>query len=288
MQRGRVFDPATSTISYLLLDPQTLQCALIDSVLDYEQKSGRTGRQTADRLIARVMQLNAKVVWLLETHVHADHLSAAPYLKSTLGGEIAIGANVTDVQHIFGQVFNAGPDFARNGAQFDRLLDDGDTLQVGALTVKVMHTPGHTPACVTYVVECAGASAAFVGDTLFMPDYGTARCDFPGGDARTLYRSIHRVLSLPPQTALYMCHDYCPAGRSVQFASTVADEFTHNIHLAGGIGEDSFVAMREARDRTLAMPALMLPSVQVNMRAGYLPPPENNGVSYIKIPVDAA
>ncbi|MGF6573701.1 glyoxylase-like metal-dependent hydrolase (beta-lactamase superfamily II) [Paraburkholderia sp. GAS333] len=281
------FDPATSTISYLLVDPHTLQCALIDSVLDYDPKSGRTGTRTADQLIARVTELNAQVVWLLETHVHADHLSAAPYLKSKLGGQIAIGAHVTDVQRIFGQVFNAGADFTCDGTQFDCLLNEGDTLEVGTLSLTVIHTPGHTPACVTYLVEYEDAAVAFVGDTLFMPDYGTARCDFPGGDARTLFRSISKVLSLPPQTVLYMCHDYGPGGRSVQFASTVADEIGRNIHLAGGITEDSFVAMREARDKTLAMPALMLPSVQVNMRAGHLPPPENNGVSYMKIPVDA-
>lgn len=287
------FDPATCTISYLLFDSGSGDCALIDSVLDYDPKSGRTRTASADQLIARVAALGARVRWLLETHVHADHLSAAPYLKTRVGGEIAIGRHVTRVQDVFGKLFNAGPAFAHDGSQFDRLLDDGDTLALGTLSIRAMHTPGHTPACMTYVVTEAHAAhdardaAAFVGDTLFMPDYGTARCDFPGGDARSLYRSIRKVLSLPPATRLYMCHDYQPNGRAIQYASTVADELRENVHIREGVTEDDFVAMRTARDATLDMPVLMLPSVQVNMRAGRLPEPEDNGVRYLKIPLDA-
>ncbi|CAJ3680342.1 metallo-beta-lactamase [Burkholderia pseudomallei] len=287
------FDSATCTISYLLFDSGSGECALIDSVLDYDPKSGRTRTASADQLIARVAALGARVRWLLETHVHADHLSAAPYLKTRVGGEIAIGRHVTRVQDVFGKLFNAGPAFAHDGSQFDRLLDDGDTLALGALSIRAMHTPGHTPACMTYVVTEAHAAhdardaAAFVGDTLFMPDYGTARCDFPGGDARSLYRSIRKVLSLPPATRLYMCHDYQPNGRAIQYASTVADELRENVHIREGVTEDDFVAMRTARDATLDMPVLMLPSVQVNMRAGRLPEPEDNGVRYLKIPLDA-
>ncbi|WP_438332547.1 MBL fold metallo-hydrolase [Burkholderia pseudomallei] len=287
------FDPTTCTISYLLFDSGSGECALIDSVLDYDPKSGRTRTASADQLIARVAALGARVRWLLETHVHADHLSAAPYLKTRVGGEIAIGRHVTRVQDVFGKLFNAGPAFAHDGSQFDRLLDDGDTLALGALSIRAMHTPGHTPACMTYVVTEAHAAhdardaAAFVGDTLFMPDYGTARCDFPGGDARSLYRSIRKVLSLPPATRLYMCHDYQPNGRAIQYASTVADELHENVHIREGVTEDDFVAMRTARDATLDMPVLMLPSVQVNMRAGRLPEPEDNGVRYLKIPLDA-
>ncbi|HEY4801591.1 MAG TPA: MBL fold metallo-hydrolase [Paraburkholderia sp.] len=280
------FDPATWTVSYLLLDIGTRRCALIDTVLDYDPKSGRTSTATADRLASRVEALDARVDWLLETHVHADHLSAAPYLKERLGGKVAIGGQVTRVQGVFGKLFNAGPDFRTDGSQFDRLFADGDTFHVGDLEVRVMHTPGHTPACVTYLVSDGTQQAAFVGDTLFMPDYGTARCDFPGGDAATLYQSIRRVLSLPPETRLYMCHDYQPGGRAVKFESTVAEEREANVHVHDGIDEASFIAMRTARDATLDMPVLILPSVQVNMRAGHLPEPESNGVSYIKIPVN--
>jgi len=281
------FDPATWTVSYLLRDPATNDCALIDSVLDYDPKSGRTSTTTADRLAARVEALGARVQWLLETHVHADHLSAAPYLQAKLGGRTAIGEDVTRVQTVFGKLFNAGADFHTDGSQFGRLFADGDVFHVGELEVRVMHTPGHTPACVTYVVSDGAHQAAFVGDTLFMPDYGTARCDFPGGDASTLYRSIRRVLSLPPETCLYMCHDYQPGGRPVQFESTVAAQREANVHVHDGIDEASFIAMRTARDATLDMPVLILPSVQVNMRAGHLPEPESNGVSYLKIPVNA-
>jgi glyoxylase-like metal-dependent hydrolase (beta-lactamase superfamily II) len=281
------FDPATWTVSYIVLDQATMQCAIVDSVLDYDPKSGRTSTASADRLVARVRELGASVQWILETHVHADHLSAAPYLKQQLGGQMGIGQHITTVQNVFGKLFNAGTDFARDGRQFDHLFADGETFHIGQTLARAMHTPGHTPACVTYVVEDGSQTAAFVGDTLFMPDYGTARCDFPGGDARTLYRSINQVLSLPAETRLYMCHDYQPGGRDVQFVSTVADERAQNVHVRDGISEEEFVAMRQARDATLGMPTLILPSVQVNMRAGHLPDPEANGTRYIKIPLNA-
>lgn len=287
MQVEAFFDPATSTVSYLLNDPATRQCALIDTVLDYDPKSGRTRTDSADRLIARVRELGTTVQWILETHVHADHLSAAAYLKDTLGGQLGIGSHIRTVQTVFGQLFNAGDAFARDGSQFDHLFADDETFSVGSLTARALHTPGHTPACMTYVVQDGHSTAAFVGDTLFMPDYGTARCDFPGGDARTLYRSINRVLSLPADTVLYMCHDYPPNGRAVQFSTTVAEERAHNIHVKDGITEAAFVTMREARDAKLDMPVLLLPSVQVNMRAGEMPPPEANGVRYVKIPINA-
>jgi len=285
------FDAATWTVSYIVLDTATRQCALIDSVLDYDPKSGRTSTASADRLIARVRELGATVQWILETHVHADHISAAPHLKQALGGQLGIGQHITTVQKVFGALFNAGDDFARDGRQFDHLFADDEAFRIGSLQARALHTPGHTPACMTFVVsdgqDANAQVAAFVGDTLFMPDYGTARCDFPGGDARTLYRSIHKVLSLPPQTRLYMCHDYQPGGREAQWVSTVADELAHNIHVGAGKTEEQFVAMREARDRTLDMPTLILPSVQVNMRAGQLPEPEANGTRYIKIPLNA-
>ena len=287
MQVEAFFDPATSTVSYLLNDPATRQCALIDTVLDYDPKSGRTRTDSADRLIARVRELGTTVQWILETHVHADHLSAAAYLKDTLGGQLGIGGHIRTVQTVFGKLFNAGDDFARDGSQFDHLFADDETFSVGSLTVRALHTPGHTPACMTYVIQDAHSTAAFVGDTLFMPDYGTARCDFPGGDARTLYRSINRVLSLPAETVLYMCHDYPPNGRAVQYSTTVAEERAHNIHVKDGITEAAFVTMREARDAKLDMPVLLLPSVQINMRAGEMPPPEPNGVRYVKIPINA-
>lgn len=280
------FDEATSTVSYIVLDQTTKQCAIIDSVLDYDPKSGRTSHASADKLIARVRELGATVQWLLETHVHADHLSAAPYLRQALGGCIGIGQHITTVQKVFGGLFNAGEGFAHDGRQFDHLFADGETFAIGELQACAMHTPGHTPACMTYVVSDATQSAGFVGDTLFMPDYGTARCDFPGGDARTLYRSINKVLSLPPETKLYMCHDYQPGGRAVQFVTTVAEQRAANVHVHNGISEEEFVAMRQTRDATLAMPVLILPSVQVNMRAGELPPPESNGTRYLKIPLN--
>ena len=291
MQIEGFFDPATWTVSYIVFDRKTRACALVDSVLDYDPKSGRTARTSADRLIARVRELDATVQWILETHVHADHLSAAPYLKEMLGGQLGIGQHITTVQRVFGSLFNAGAEFARDGRQFDHLFADDEIFSIGSLKARAMHTPGHTPACMTYVVDSVDGTnpelAAFVGDTLFMPDYGTARCDFPGGDARTLYRSINKVLSLPAQTKLYMCHDYQPGGRDVQYISTVAEERERNVHVRNGISEEEFVAMRRARDVTLGMPTLILPSVQVNMRAGQLPEPEDNGMRYLKIPLNA-
>lgn len=285
------FDPATFTFSHLLWDQVAGQCALLDSVLDYDPKSGHTSTDSADRLIERVRELGLQVQWLLETHVHADHLSAAPYLRQRLGGQLAIGAHITTVQNTFGKLFNAGTGFARDGSQFDRLLADGERFAVGGLQVQALHTPGHTPACMTYVVRDHGAepvhTVAFVGDTLFMPDYGTARCDFPGGSAATLYRSIRKVFALPDDTTLYLCHDYPPDGREPQCVTTVAAQRQANIHVREGMSEADFVAMREQRDAGLPMPTLILPSVQVNMRAGKMPPPEDNGVSYLKIPVNA-
>ncbi|MEY4748812.1 MAG: hypothetical protein RIQ60_1026 [Pseudomonadota bacterium] len=285
------FDPATWTVSYIVLDTSTRQCALVDSVLDYDPKAGRTSHASADKLIARVRELGATVQWILETHVHADHLSAAAYLKQQLGGKVGIGSHITTVQKVFGSLFNAGEDFARDGRQFDHLFRDEEHFQIGSLHARALHTPGHTPACMSYVVDdgtkSADALAAFVGDTLFMPDYGTARCDFPGGDARTLFRSINKVLALPPETRLYLCHDYQPGGRAVQFVSSVAAQREANLHVRNGISEEEFVAMRSARDATLDMPVLILPSVQVNMRAGHLPEPEANGTRYIKIPLNA-
>lgn len=281
-----LFDEATSTISYLVMDRQTHKCALIDSVLDYDPKSGRTSHSSADKLIARVEALGASVQWILETHVHADHLSAADYLKAKLGGQVAIGSHITQVQKTFAALFNAEPGFARDGSQFDVLLEDEYVLMIGNLRARTLHTPGHTPACMSYVVEDAGEKAVFVGDTLFMPDYGTARCDFPGADARTLYRSIRRLLALPDHTQLFMCHDYLPEDRALRFVTTVAEQRTSNVHIHQGVSEDEFVAMREARDATLDMPVLILPAVQVNMRSGQLPEPESNGVRYLKIPLN--
>lgn len=281
------FDPATWTVSYIVMDRETRQCALVDSVLDFDPKSGRTATASADRLIARVRELGAQVQWILETHAHADHLSAAPYLQEQLGGQIGIGWNITAVQQVFGKLFNAGSSFARDGSQFDHLFQDGETFRIGSLEARALYTPGHTPACMTYTVGDRDDLAAFVGDTLFMPDYGTARCDFPGGDAPTLYRSINKVLSLPAHTRLYMCHDYQPGGREVKFVSTVAEQRAQNIHVRDGISESEFVTMRHARDATLEMPTLILPSVQVNMRAGHLPEAEDNGVRYLKIPLNA-
>ena len=286
MQIEGFFDAATHTVSYIVLDRQTMQCALIDSVLDYDPKSGRTHTASADLLIARVGELGARVQWILETHVHADHLSAAPYLKARLGGALAIGQHITVVQEVFGKLFNAGPAFARDGRQFDHLFADNESFQIGNLSCRALHTPGHTPACMSYVVSSGQEEAAFVGDTLFMPDYGTARCDFPGGDAHVLYRSIQRVLALAPETKLYLCHDYPPHDRAVAFVTTVAEQRAGNVHVHDGIGEQAFVEMRTQRDATLEMPVLLLPSVQVNMRAGELPEPEDNGIRYLKIPVN--
>ncbi len=278
------FDEPTFTFSYVVSDPATKKAAIVDSVLNYDPKSGRTSRDSADAVIQYIRDAGLEVQWILETHVHADHLSAAPYLKAELGGTLAIGSNIKTVQDVFGKVFNAGTDFARDGSQFDHLFQDGETFMLGSIEARALHTPGHTPACMTYVIGDAG----FVGDTLFMPDYGTARCDFPGGDARTLYRSIQKIFALPEETRLFMCHDYKATGRDeFAYETTVGEEKANNIHVGAGRGEDDFVKMRTERDATLAMPVLILPSVQVNMRAGHLPPEEDNGVRYMKIPLDA-
>jgi glyoxylase-like metal-dependent hydrolase (beta-lactamase superfamily II) len=276
------FDPATYTATHVVSCTATKVAAIIDSVLDYDPKSGRTSTASADQVVAYVEAMGLRVDWHLETHAHADHLSAAPYLKRRLGGRIGIGARIREVQGVFKKVFNAA-DMRTDGRPFDHLFEDGETFRIGELEARVLHTPGHTPACVTYLV----GDDAFVGDTLFMPDYGTARCDFPGGDARTLYRSIGKLLALPPQTRLHLCHDYLPGGRPAMWQTTVAEQRAANIHVREGIGEDEFVAMRTARDKTLDMPVLILPSVQVNVRAGELPPPEDNGTRYLKIPLNA-
>jgi glyoxylase-like metal-dependent hydrolase (beta-lactamase superfamily II) len=260
---------------------------LIDSVLDYDPKSGHTRSTSADRLIARVQELGAQVAWILETHVHADHLSAAAYLKERLGGRTGIGSHIATVQRVFGQLFNAGSAFATDGRQFDHLFADGESFTLGQLRFEVWHTPGHTPACVSYVVADGAEQVVFVGDTLFMPDTGTARCDFPGGDARTLYRSVQRLLALPDGTRLYLCHDYPPAGREVSCITTVGEQRRRNIHIRDGVDETAYVALRSQRDATLEAPVLLLPAVQVNMRAGQLPEPESNGTRYLKIPLNA-
>ncbi len=277
------FDEATNTVSYVVKDPSGSACAIIDSVLDFDYASGRTSFASADRIIEHVRSEGLEPLWILETHVHADHLSAAPYLQQELGGKIGIGAEISTVQNIFGKVFNAGTAFARDGSQFDRLFREQDRFEIGGLSGFVLHTPGHTPACLTYVI----GDAAFVGDTLFMPDYGTARCDFPGGSAKTLFQSIRKILSLPDETRLFTCHDYKAEGRD-EFAweSTVAEQKARNVHVREGVTEQDFVQMREARDATLAMPKLIIPSIQVNMRAGRMPPPEDNGKTYLKVPVD--
>ncbi len=277
------FDPATWTVSYVVFDAPGGHCALVDSVLDYDPKSGRTRTDSANQLIAFVREQNLTVDWILETHAHADHLSAAPYLRKHLGGKIAIGGKITQVQNVFKGIFHLEPEFATNGSQFDRLFEDGDTFAIGTLQAQALSVPGHTPACMAYQV----GDAVFVGDTLFMPDVGTARCDFPGGNAHTLYQSVRKLLSLPPETRLFMCHDYPPEGREAQWECTVADQRARNIHVHDGVSEAAFVAIRTKRDAGLAMPVLILPSVQVNIRAGELPPPEANGVSYLKIPLNA-
>ena len=277
------FDEPTNTFSYVVRDPDSQACAIVDSVLDFDYAACRTDVRSADEIIRYVRDNGLAVEWILETHVHADHLSAAPYLHEKLGGKTGIGEKIVDVQEIFGKAFNAGTEFARDGSQFDQLFREGDTFRIGNLEGRVLHTPGHTPACLTYVI----GDAAFVGDTLFMPDFGTARCDFPGGDARTLYRSIQKVLSLPPETRLFMCHDYGAPGRDeFLFRTTVAEERKANIHVHEGVSEDDFVRMRTERDATLDMPRLILPSVQVNMRAGHMPPADDNGQVYLKVPVN--
>ncbi|MCG8690585.1 MAG: MBL fold metallo-hydrolase [Minwuiales bacterium] len=277
------FDEATFTATHVVWDPQTRHAAIVDSVKDYDPKSGRTSTDSADQVIAFVRDQNLTIEWILETHVHADHLTAAPYLKEQLGGRTGIGARIGAVQDVFKSLFNVEADFATDGSQFDHLFDDGAVFHIGELEATVIHTPGHTPACATYLV----GDAAFVGDTLFMPDFGTARCDFPGGDAGELYGSIKKILSLPPETRLFMCHDYGPGGREYQWQTTVAAERANNIHVHDSVSESDFVTMRTERDKQLDMPVLILPSVQVNMRAGDLPPAEDNGVRYLKIPIDA-
>ena len=287
LQVEAFFDAATSTVTWLVLDPATRRCAIVDSVLDYDARSGRTASAGAERLLARVAELGATVQWILETHLHADHLSAAHWIRQRAGGTLGIGRRITDLQRVFGKLFNAGPGFVPDGRQFDHLFDDGETFAIGAVQATALHTPGHTPGCMTFLVPGREHAFAFIGDTLFMPDYGSARCDFPGGDAAALYRSIRRVLSLPGDTVLCLCHDYAPGGRAVGVASTVAEQRAANIHAHDGVDEAAFVALRTARDATLAKPQLLLPAVQVNMRGGALPEPEGNGVRYLKIPLDS-
>jgi glyoxylase-like metal-dependent hydrolase (beta-lactamase superfamily II) len=276
------FDEPTNTVSYLVGDPETKSALVIDPVLDYDHKSGEARVHSADSVLQKATTLGFTILWVLETHVHADHLSGAPYIKLKTGAKVAIGEHIRDVQQIFRPIFNA-MDVSGTGSEFDLLLRDGDTLKIGNLTVEAMATPGHTPACMSYKI----GDAVFVGDTMFMPDYGTARADFPGGDARTLYRSIRKLLSLPPETRLFMCHDYLPKDgrKNYVWETTVAAERAGNVHAHDGISEDEFVAMRTARDKTLSAPTLLLPSIQINMRAGKLPPAETNGVHYIKVQV---
>jgi glyoxylase-like metal-dependent hydrolase (beta-lactamase superfamily II) len=276
------FDEPTNTVSYLVADPATKKAAVIDPVLDYDHKSGKGSVKSADAILAKAKSEGFEIVWVLETHVHADHLSGAPYIKLKTGAKVAIGERIREVQKIFRPVFNA-MDVSGEGSEFDRLFKDGDTFDIGSLKGEVIATPGHTPACVSFKI----GDAVFVGDTMFMPDYGTARADFPGGDARMLYRSIKRLLSLPPETRLFMCHDYLPKGGRTNYAweTTVAEEAARNVHIGSGISEDEFVAMRTARDATLSAPVLLIPSIQVNMRAGQLPPADANGVHYLRVPV---
>jgi len=278
------FDEATNTVSYIVSDPASKEAAIIDSVLDYEAASGRTSYGSADRVIEYINSNSLKVIWHIETHAHADHISAAPYLQEKLGGKLAIGREIVRVQDVFGKLFNAGTDFERDGSQFDHLFVDGETFKLGGLEGIALHVPGHTPADMAFII----GDAAFVGDTIFMPDFGTARADFPGGDARQLYQSIRRLLSLPDATRLFLCHDYKAPGRDeYAWETTVKQQREENVHVKDGVTEDEFVKMRTTRDATLAMPNLIMPSVQVNIRGGRLPEPEDNGVSYIKIPVNA-
>lgn len=278
------FDEATNTVSYVVHDPKTGEAAIIDSVLDFDAASGRTSNGSADRMIEYVTSKNLKVTWLIETHAHADHISAAPYLQERLGGKLAIGRDIIRVQEVFGKLFNAGTDFERDGSQFDKLFEDGETFRIGELEGIALHVPGHTPADMAFIV----GDAAFVGDTIFMPDFGTARADFPGGDAGQLFRSIRWLLSLPDETRLFLCHDYKAPGRDeYAWETTVKQQREENVHVKDGVTEQDFVAMRTDRDKTLSMPKLIMPSVQVNIRGGRLPDPEENGVSYIKIPVNA-
>ena len=277
------FDEATFTISFVVKDPNGSSCAIIDSVLDFDYSSGRTDTRSADAIIKYVQDNDLNVEWLLETHVHADHLSAAPYIQERVGGKIGIGDRITVVQDTFGKVFNEGTEFERDGSQFDKLFVEGDVLMIGQMRGDVLHTPGHTPACLTYVI----GDAAFVGDTLFMPDFGTARCDFPGGSSETLYNSIQKILSLPDETRIFVGHDYKAPGRDeYAWETTVAEEKARNIHIGAGKSKDEFVEMRDARDATLAMPKLIIPSLQVNMRAGQMPPADDQGNVYLKVPVN--
>ena len=278
-----IFDPATWTVTYVVYEKEGAPCAIIDSVLDYDPKSGRTRTDSADKVIDFVREKNLTVAWILETHAHADHLTAAPYLKKKLGGKTAIGDHISAVQQVFKGIFHLESEFATDGSQFDHLLKDGEHFSIGALSANTMYVPGHTPACVAYQI----ADAVFVGDTMFMPDVGTARCDFPGGDAKTLYASAKKILSLPEETRLFMCHDYPPTDRPVAFETTVGEQRRKNIHVHDGISEAAFVDMRTKRDATLEMPVLILPAVQINIRAGDLPPAESNGVAYVKIPLNA-
>ncbi|HPF45981.1 MAG: MBL fold metallo-hydrolase [Alphaproteobacteria bacterium] len=275
------FDPDTFTVTYVVSDPKTGISAIIDSVLDYDASSGRTSSKSADNVISYIQENDLKCEWILETHVHADHLTAAPYLKERLGGKIAIGDQITEVQKTFGEVFNAERNFKVDGSQFDHLFADNEEFKIGNLSATVFHTPGHTPACISYIID----GNCFVGDTLFMPDYGTARCDFPGGDAGMLYDSMMRILSLPNDTILYMCHDYGPGGREFKWITTVQEQKEKNIHLSGKTRDD-YIEARTKRDKELSMPKLILPSVQINMRSGKFPPAEENGTSYIKIPLN--
>lgn len=277
------FDEATNTISYLVQEPQGRACAVIDSVLDFDYAAGRTDTRSADEIIAHIRTHDLKLEWLLETHVHADHLSAAPYIQEQSGGKIGIGDNIRVVQDTFGKVFNEGTDFQRDGSQFDRLFVEGDSVHIGQMRVDVLHTPGHTPACLTYVI----GDAAFVGDTLFMPDFGTARCDFPGGSSETLYQSIQKILALPDETRIFVGHDYKAPGRDTYaWESTVGEQKARNVHVGGGIEMESFVKMRETRDAQLAMPRLIVPSLQVNMRAGHMPPADADGNVFLKVPIN--
>jgi glyoxylase-like metal-dependent hydrolase (beta-lactamase superfamily II) len=277
------FDEPTNTLSYVVRDPGSRACAVVDSVMDLDYPSGSIHFAGADRIMEFIREQELELEWILETHVHADHLSASAYIQKHLGGRVAIGTGIAIVQETFGKVFNAGPDFARDGSQFDRLLEDGDSIQIGGMRGCALHTPGHTPACMTYVL----GDAVFVGDTLFMPDGGTARVDFPGGDAATLYRSIHRILSLPGETRIFVCHDYLPGGRELEYETTVAAQLESNIHVNRGVTEAAFIDMREARDATLGMPTLILPSLQVNMRGGRMPPVEDSGQLFLKLPINA-
>lgn len=277
------FEPETSTISYVVKDPLSSSCAIVDPVMDIDYAAGRIAYKSADILIDHVRINKLNLEWLIETHAHADHLSASPYIQEKLGGKIGIGEHIVTVQETFGKVFNEGTEFRRDGSQFDRLFKEGDTYAIGTMNAFVMHTPGHTPACTTHVI----GDAAFVGDTLFMPDGGSARADFPGGNARILFRSIRKILeTLPPETRLFMCHDYAPDGREIRWETTVAEERAHNIHAHDGVTEDYFTALREARDRTLSMPRLIIPSLQVNIRAGHLPRPDVSGKTFLKVPIN--